>query len=83
MTRACRLSEKSATFIYFYLLTGAKGRTGADGAERKKGVVDALVGEIQLRLKAINEHGGFGKWSWAVSRQPGDLIEILRPTHGP
>ena len=31
--------------------------------------------------KAVNEHGGFGKWSWAVSRQPGDLIEILEPTH--
>jgi type III restriction enzyme len=31
-------------------------------------------------IKGVNEHGGFGKWSWAVSRQPGDLIEILRPT---
>jgi type III restriction enzyme len=27
--------------------------------------------------KAVNEHGGFGKWSWAVARQPGDVIEIL------
>ena len=55
MTRARRMNEKSATFIYFYLLTGAIGRTGADGAERKKGVVDALVGEIQLRLKTQSQ----------------------------
>jgi len=25
----------------------------------------------------VNEHGGFGKWSWAVSRQPGDVVGIL------
>jgi len=29
-------------------------------------------------VKAVNEHGGFGKWSWAVSKQPGDLVEILK-----
>jgi type III restriction enzyme len=28
-------------------------------------------------VKAVNEHGGFGKWSWAVSRQPGDVISVL------
>ena len=28
-------------------------------------------------LKAVNEHGGFGNWSWAVSRQPGDVVGIL------
>jgi type III restriction enzyme len=27
--------------------------------------------------KAVNEHGGFGKWSWAVARHPGDVIGIL------
>jgi type III restriction enzyme len=27
--------------------------------------------------KAVNEHGGFGKWSWAVARQPGDVIGAL------
>jgi len=30
-------------------------------------------------IKGVNEQGGFGKWTWTVSRQPGDLIEILRP----
>lgn len=27
--------------------------------------------------RAINEYGGFGKWSWAVSFDPNDLQEIL------
>src|SRR4030095_11417168 len=50
--RIDRLRESS---LNERLLTGAIGRTGADGAKRKKGVVDALVGEIQLRLKAIEK----------------------------
>jgi type III restriction enzyme len=29
-------------------------------------------------IKAVNEHGGFGKWSWAVSRMPGDVADILQ-----
>jgi type III restriction enzyme len=28
-------------------------------------------------VKAVNEHGGFGKWDWAVSRRPGDVTEII------
>jgi type III restriction enzyme len=27
--------------------------------------------------RAINQHGGFGKWSWAVSFDPNDLGQIL------
>jgi len=27
--------------------------------------------------KAVNQHGGFGKWSWAVSFDPNDLNSIL------
>ena len=34
-------------------------------------------------VKAVNEHGGFGKWSWAVSRQPGDVVGILEETSLP
>ncbi|TAN13775.1 MAG: type III restriction endonuclease subunit R [Chitinophagaceae bacterium] len=26
---------------------------------------------------AVNQHGGFGKWNWAVSFNPGDLGEII------
>lgn len=25
----------------------------------------------------VYEHSGFGKWSWAVSKQPGDVVGIL------
>lgn len=26
---------------------------------------------------AVNEHGGFGRWTWAVSRNPGEIHDIL------
>ena len=28
-------------------------------------------------VKAVNAHGGFGHWTWAVSTTPGDLPDIL------
>jgi len=28
-------------------------------------------------IKAINGHGGFGKWDWAVSKNPADLKKII------
>lgn len=28
-------------------------------------------------VRAVNEHGGFGKWQWAVSRDPADVGGIL------
>jgi len=28
-------------------------------------------------VKAVNAHGGFGQWSWDVSRNPGDVKDIL------
>lgn len=31
-------------------------------------------------VQAVNRHGGFGEWSWDVSRNPKDLINILQ-TH--
>jgi type III restriction enzyme len=30
-------------------------------------------------VKAVNNHGGFGKWNWAVSFNPSDLEGILGP----
>ncbi len=27
--------------------------------------------------RAVNEHGGFGRWSWDVSKLPGDIHAIL------
>jgi type III restriction enzyme len=29
-------------------------------------------------VKAVNGHGGFGRWAWAVSRRPGELKDILK-----
>ena len=28
-------------------------------------------------VAAVNEHGGFGQWSWDVSMDPGDIKDIL------
>ncbi len=28
-------------------------------------------------VKAVNEHGGFGRWEWAVSKNPADVAGIL------
>ena len=28
-------------------------------------------------VRAVNEHGGFGRWSWDVSRDPADIGDIL------
>jgi len=28
-------------------------------------------------VKAVNEHGGFGKWRWAVSKNPADIKMII------
>ncbi|MCL4557451.1 MAG: hypothetical protein M1491_02245 [Deltaproteobacteria bacterium] len=25
-------------------------------------------------INAVNQHGGFGKWQWAVSRNPVDVV---------
>ena len=35
-------------------------------------------------VKAVNEHGGFGVWAWDVSKNPGDIKDLLAkhaPTH--
>jgi type III restriction enzyme len=31
-------------------------------------------------VEAVNSHGGFGRWHWAVARQPGDIRDILAVT---
>ncbi len=28
-------------------------------------------------VEAVNSHGGFGRWRWAVARQPGEIRDIL------
>jgi adenine-specific DNA-methyltransferase len=43
---------------------------------------EGMAGQVQMIsdewVKAVNEQGGFGTWSWAVSKQPGDVVEILQ-----
>jgi len=31
-------------------------------------------------VRAVNNHGGFGKWQWGVSKNPADVPEILTET---
>ena len=28
-------------------------------------------------IQAVNTHGGFGRWRWAVTKNPGEIREIL------
>ncbi|MCA9466289.1 MAG: hypothetical protein KC643_12725, partial [Nitrospira sp.] len=28
-------------------------------------------------VNAVNAHGGFGKWCWDVSKDPGDIKDVL------
>jgi len=28
-------------------------------------------------VKAVNEHGGFGAWAWEVSKNPGDIRDLI------
>lgn len=51
------------------LVLEVKGQE-TEEAKAKRGFLDEWV-------RAVNQHGGFGTWSWAVSRDPGDVAEIL------
>ena len=52
-----------------YLILEVKGQeTEQDQVKRR--FLDEWV-------RAINEQGGFGKWNWSVSKNPGDLADIL------
>jgi len=52
-----------------YLVFETKGQD-TDQDKAKRAFLDEWV-------RAVNEHGGFGKWRWAVSKQPGDIVDIL------
>ncbi|MBW2147145.1 MAG: DEAD/DEAH box helicase family protein [Deltaproteobacteria bacterium] len=52
-----------------FLVLETKGKeTDQDKTKRK--FLDEWV-------RAVNEHGGFGQWKWAVSKDPGDVADIL------
>ena len=53
-----------------YLILEVKGQdTQKDKTKRK--FLDQWV-------QGVNQHGGFGQWSWAVSKYPGDISNILQ-----
>ena len=52
-----------------YLVLETKGQD-TDQDKTKRTFLDEWV-------NAVNEHGGFGKWGWAVAKQPGDVMGIL------
>jgi hypothetical protein len=31
--------------------------------------------------RAVTQHGGFGRWTWAVSRAPSDLADLVHATY--
>jgi len=37
---------------------------------------------LQEWVRAVNAHGGFGRWACAVSRTPGDIKDILAGGYG-
>jgi type III restriction enzyme len=52
-----------------FLVLEVKGQDDEQN-QTKRGFLDQWV-------KAVNGHGGFGSWSWDVSRNPGDIKDIL------
>lgn len=52
-----------------YLVLETKGQD-SDQNQTKRRFLEEWV-------NAVNEHGGFGRWSWDVSRNPGDIGDIL------
>jgi hypothetical protein len=39
---------------------------------------DAKRAALDEWTRAVSEHGGFGRWVWAVSRVPSDIADIVR-----
>ena len=37
----------------------------------------ATLGAYDAARELREESGGFGWWAWAVSKQPGDVVEVL------
>lgn len=52
-----------------YLVLETKGRdTEQDQTKRRF---------LQEWVRAVNAHGGFGRWRWDVSHDPGDILDVL------
>ena len=53
-----------------FLILETKGRD-TEKDQTKRRFLDEWV-------RGVNEHGGFGEWSWAVSRHPGEVRDVLQ-----
>jgi type III restriction enzyme len=53
-----------------YLVLETKGRDNDEGKTKREFLKDWC--------RAVNQHGGFGKWQWAVSFDPNDLEAIIK-----
>ena len=56
-----------------YVVLETKGQDTKQNKTKRR-FLDEWVG-------AVNEHGGFGHWSWDVSKDPGDIKDLLQK-HG-
>jgi type III restriction enzyme len=52
-----------------YLVLEVKGQDNEQNQAKRS--------SLDMWVKAVNAHGGFGSWSWDVSRNPGDIKDIL------
>ena len=52
-----------------YLVLEVKGRDTEQDKTKRKFLAEWV--------KAVNAHGGFGSWSWDVSKTPGEVKDIL------
>ena len=37
-----------------------------------------VVAALHEWVHAVTEHGGFGRWTWGVSKSPSDLQDVVR-----
>jgi type III restriction enzyme len=52
-----------------YLVLEVKGQDNEQNQAKRS--------SLDMWVKAVNAHGGFGSWSWDVSKNPGDIKDIL------
>ena len=48
---------------------------GQDSAQNQ-----AKRAALDERVRAVTQHGGFGRWTWTVSRTPSDLVDLVHAT---
>jgi type III restriction enzyme len=54
----------------WHLILETKGRDSEQDRTKRRFLEEWVQG--------VNAYGGFGTWRWAVSKDPGDVTDILR-----